>query len=122
MPVMASILVVRALVRFLASWHIFRAQRSALLHRLVCFGMRRRTAWPRSMPRPAAEAAPCSGKVARRREERPRLVVTRVVLDARDRPDDALRQDVHPFARLDQSEPQVGDLDLIVEGGPPRVA
>ena len=82
--VVASILVVRALVRFLASRQIFRARGSAPLHRLVCFGMRRRVAWPRSMPRSAAEAAPWTGnsaarKAARRREEKPRSVVTKVV-------------------------------------------
>ena len=74
-PVMASILVVRTLVGFLASRQIFRARGGAPLQRLVCVGMRRRVERPRSIPRSAAEAAPWTAnstarKAVRRREER----------------------------------------------------
>ena len=57
MPVTASILVVRALVRFRASREIFLARSKALFHRLVCFGIRLRAANPRSIPRSAADNA-----------------------------------------------------------------
>ena len=42
MPVTASILVMRALVRFRASLEIFLARSQAFFHRLVCFGIRLR--------------------------------------------------------------------------------
>ena len=42
MPVTASILVVRALVRFRASLEIFFARSQAFFHRLVCLGIRLR--------------------------------------------------------------------------------
>ena len=50
MPVTASILVVRALVRLRASLQIFLARNKTLFHRLVCLGIRRRAANPRSIP------------------------------------------------------------------------
>ena len=84
-PVTASILVVRALVRFRASLEIFFARSQAFFHRLVCFGIRLRAAKPRSIPRSAAVKAECTGKPAVRNlctscAERPRSVVTNVVL------------------------------------------
>ena len=57
MPVTASLLVMRVLVRFRASLEIFLARSQAFFPRLVCFGIRLRAANPRSIPRSAADKA-----------------------------------------------------------------
>ena len=134
MPVMASILVMRA-GEVLGKPADFPGPEECPF---AAFGVFRNAtvSWM-----PAVDTGKSAARKVARRRERPRSMATRVVLgdtvepacrkaskhveggglqvvlEARDWPNDALHQVVHPYARLDQSEPQIDDLDWIVEGG-----